>query len=786
MSKVRFMKKRIVSCLLYFIIITAALLLGMRTTALAEQPTITLGYVSMFEEDTIESKVERYNLMSLADAVENCGIYKCKIIEFKNADDIIQALTTGEVDIIMPMEISNNTKENGHNGRKVGSLEDMPVPDIVGLYAAVGDSRFSAADLNTMNNIRVGTWNDRVINLSMDKFIRENSMNWDVHYFSNRQECTDALQNGKVEIMIDSTSGANISLEQLVLRIDLIDSSMVYYADNPKIGTFNEMLKSTNFSSYKSLLYVNNANLMSLISKEISYYTRGEQNYIKSLKPVRVAMYKDNPNAPVKYYSADGTGIFTDIINSIRSDMGMSFEIVEVKDSEDAFKALEDGRADLAIDIYNRNNERSKIVVSRPIIQEKYVFISKYETDENKFRSLIEHSGGKIGIVGDYKLVIDYLKDHVGLNEITSFDTIDDLYDAIAKGKIDSGLVHEREAHAFDLASNYPTVVIAPVDGIDVPISFLGGPKTQEMLVRVLNKSLVRLGKLNTEQIVMNNIREANWFDLAVVYKRYPVQVWMGIAVVLLLIVVQILFHYNHKLLMNKNKKLEETMEDLNRANVDLNNMNKELNKTNAELSAVNKELKETSEALEEANKELKRTSESLNEANFEKNNYKFVSETDKLTGILNKSAVETACQNLIYENAHGALFIIDLDYFKEVNDNLGHQVGDQILTMFAIKLSSCLRNADIVGRFGGDEFVVYTKGENDREILSNLAIRINDVARGLNTGDDNIKVSASIGISLFPECGEDYDTLFKQADRSVYLVKQAGRDGYHIYEKGE
>lgn len=206
------------------------------------------------------------------------------------------------------------------------------------------------------------------------------------------------------------------------------------------------------------------------------------------------------------------------------------------------------------------------------------------------------------------------------------------------------------------------------------------------------------------------------------------------------------------------------------------------LHYTYVSLEECKKELDDANDEIAVMNMEMSELKARFTETDFEKNNYKFVSETDKLTGILNKEAIERACRAKIDNKEIGALFVIDLDHFKEINDKMGHQEGDRILTMFAIKLSTCLRNGDLVGRFGGDEFIVYANGEIDRTNISHLAERINKVALGLTAENSPVQVSASIGISIYPEQGFTYDVLFKEADKAVYKVKEAGRNGYHIF----
>ncbi|MES2537030.1 MAG: EAL domain-containing protein [Pseudomonadota bacterium] len=161
---------------------------------------------------------------------------------------------------------------------------------------------------------------------------------------------------------------------------------------------------------------------------------------------------------------------------------------------------------------------------------------------------------------------------------------------------------------------------------------------------------------------------------------------------------------------------------------------------------------------------------------------------TDHLTGLSNrngfKSALHCAIARARRSGKNVALMFIDLDHFKRINDTLGHDVGDHFLNAVAIRLKECVRSYDIVSRIGGDEFTVVL-GELDnvadaaliaRKILATLHEPL-----CLKSGME-ITIGASIGISSFPDCGDDIDTLMQTADVAMYQAKSDGRNLYHFY----
>ncbi|MBQ7476674.1 MAG: diguanylate cyclase [Selenomonadaceae bacterium] len=166
---------------------------------------------------------------------------------------------------------------------------------------------------------------------------------------------------------------------------------------------------------------------------------------------------------------------------------------------------------------------------------------------------------------------------------------------------------------------------------------------------------------------------------------------------------------------------------------------------------------------------------------------YRLESELDRLTGLFNKSATEEFCkiklkkyQENPFDHMLMAMFLIDLDHFKEANDTYGHQFGDQVLIEFSRQLRGNFRATDCVGRFGGDEFVVIVDNLKDSEMVVVFAREILRIARELTVEGQHAGVTASVGISIAPHDGVEYDAIFKSADIALYHVKLNGRNGFH------
>lgn len=153
----------------------------------------------------------------------------------------------------------------------------------------------------------------------------------------------------------------------------------------------------------------------------------------------------------------------------------------------------------------------------------------------------------------------------------------------------------------------------------------------------------------------------------------------------------------------------------------------------------------------------------------------------DTLTGLSNRAAFQRALAASMGHKQEIGILLIDLDHFKEINDSLGHPVGDQVLRVISSRLSTCAGVAT-VARLGGDEFAVIL-GETNESDASALAETINgEVSRPIRIGDDLLHVGCSIGIAMGNPARTGADVLFRNADIALYEVKNSGRGGFAFF----
>ena len=173
-----------------------------------------------------------------------------------------------------------------------------------------------------------------------------------------------------------------------------------------------------------------------------------------------------------------------------------------------------------------------------------------------------------------------------------------------------------------------------------------------------------------------------------------------------------------------------------------------------------------------------------LNEFIFQKA-IKTERDTDGLTGLLNKSSMMREIRkSMTNDPKNGILVMLDVDDFKRINDSYGHVVGDFVISGIARCLNSSFRNSDIIGRFGGDEFVIFMPFTHDVVIAQSRVKKVLSLmAETIELPNENDKVTGSFGIAVCSEFGDTYDDLFRKADYALYRAKSGGKNQFSVYE---
>jgi diguanylate cyclase (GGDEF)-like protein len=161
----------------------------------------------------------------------------------------------------------------------------------------------------------------------------------------------------------------------------------------------------------------------------------------------------------------------------------------------------------------------------------------------------------------------------------------------------------------------------------------------------------------------------------------------------------------------------------------------------------------------------------------------------DQLTGLPNRTLLQDRLEQAILRaqrnNQKVALFVLDIDHFKRINDSLGHADGDALLAAVGKRLASAVRETDTVARVGGDEFVIVMPDFNSVDDVRRCGLHIlKSAAKPITLGAREISITLSIGVCTYPDHAFEIDELFKNADAAMYVVKDRGRNGLHLFNE--
>lgn len=171
---------------------------------------------------------------------------------------------------------------------------------------------------------------------------------------------------------------------------------------------------------------------------------------------------------------------------------------------------------------------------------------------------------------------------------------------------------------------------------------------------------------------------------------------------------------------------------------------------------------------------------------NMETEDLQNKADTDLLTDLYNKAATERMIKEYLTgegKDKVSMLFVLDVDDFKKINDTRGHAFGDQVLSQLGHQIRTWFRLNDVLGRIGGDEFMIFIKDVKDPDVIRREGSRIMQFFEGFNVGEySKYSPTASVGGAVFPNDADDFESLYKAADKAVYKSKKEGKNRVSFY----
>ena len=604
------------------------------------------------------------------------------------------------------------------------TLFDFPEYDIGASYYTISvlknNTTIVETDFKTLNDITVGVIEG---SSAIDKFYKfcENNNIKNIKIIEYDKNSDNLLHTALKNKEIDAILAKDLLLskdERVVTKF----ASRPYYLATTKGN--DAIIKELNYS-ISQIRQISPNYSISLYNKyfqvEDNYklsLTYDEIEFLKNIKKIK-AVYVNN-FAPLQNWNSKNKkpeGISIDIANIISKKLNIDIELQVVNSFEEALNFIKEHKADILIGIPNNYSFMDEY----NLYMTKSYISSPIFKIENKLTVNADEYNKILALPKKYLYDLDISIENIDSSKIIYYDNIEDCINAVNKGTADYtyGDLYSVESNTREKYHKNISVIYKNKLNNDLCIGLSNN--NDVLLLRIINKVInsISAEELNTI-VYKNTLYTKNKITLqSFIYSNY---IEVMIFIISILVITSLSTYIIMKIrLQNKNKQ--------------------------------NSILKEKSE-------------------------------TDSLTGIFNRGACKELISNYIENKSndlYGAFFIIDIDNFKGVNDNLGHKIGDDVLKDLADNLKRLFRKSDIVGRWGGDEFIVFMKDLDfsNLHVASKIATNLcNTMNKTVTYNDISQNISLSIGI-VFTKDNINFTELYQKADEILYTVKENGKNGF-------
>lgn len=553
-------------------------------------------------------------------------------------------------------------------------------------------------------------------------------------YFTNHQDMIHAAERGEIDAAISEVENMHVKLVNANLQ------SLFYLLDKPRfsvdifalLNKENEALADyirEGFESIpKSELWALEDTWLTV--KENSYFREQGQKvdlnaeqvkWVLENSTIKVGVVKDWE--PLEFVDEQGRvkGINIDIINKVAESVGLKLQIVTYDTWTTLLDDLYRGDVDVILGASQTEQRESFLTVSEPYLEAPWSIIHKQSLDE--IRSIRDFDGKQLAIIKDYQL-IDHIRRQYPNIYLTVVESIDEGVRAVQQNVADGFIEVLPVASKVTNQESLVPLKISVVPELPLQDYRIALRKEQAELKTLINEGLMNMSDQERQTIL------DRWFSISIqtgLDQRWVTKIAAQLGFVIF-IIIAIIVYWNRKLRqeVGLRRELETQM--------------------------------------------------------------KHMATHDELTGIANRNLLKSQMEQAIAlhqrQGLKLAVLFVDLDGFKQVNDEHGHEVGDQVLKEVAKRLQGCVRRSDTVCRFGGDEFILLLTSLNNREEAGFIAEKvIKFVSETYRIGEIEAKLGSSIGIAMYPDDGQEGGDLLKMADTLMYRVKASGKNGY-LYRK--
>lgn len=644
-------------------------------------------------------------------------------------DEALTKLNQGELDFVFP-EIPETFEDDNYlfSERGVGF-------SLLSLYCREDDTSNNIYSSLIMNTKTLGYFSNEWMDPLVDYYLKKNNWTLNVVKYNDSRQMMRDLKNGVIDLVIADGTRQDETWVKVIDRINVLEDSIMTSKNNkPLIDALNSAVFTTevNTPDFESWL---RSEYIEPLLRDISRYNEAELQFIKVSKPLKVVFAKEMK--PLIFVDKDNeiTGVYAEIIRLLREESGMKFDILMADSSAQVSEMLNDGRANIIFSIkHDLNDEDNGGYISNIIHKELFVAVAK------RGRAVTGYP--KVAVFDLFSGISEFLGHKRYEWTIRPYDSIRECLDKVRSGDVDFAVLPKSMIYSSSVLTLYPDLDEIQGQVAFIPLCMSIYHDNAKIIKNIIDVASL---KLDEKIIIQKNIEKIKpEVNLAFLLSKYAVFVIALVMIILTMIGFTVVFMIRNSIHKRQNHILQVKNTELEQA---------------------------------------LRTAERLR---ISRDSYRTKAQTDGLTGLYNKIAIETFGRerdslNANAENHKDALIMIDVDHFKEINDTYGHKKGDELLKAVAAILSKVFRNTDKVGRFGGDEFVILMEDVQDNTPFDRIVNEIRSEIRGIlrQSGVENLTLS--VGIALSPKDGRDYDEVFASADKALYEVKVQGRDGYCI-----
>ena len=721
---------------------------------------------------------------------------------------MLEMLKNGELDLMGGILYSDSMyRDFDYSGQSYGTVKTV-------LQVLADDPEAFKIDVQTDQVIRIAVkeGSQRAIQ-ELNDYARIARLTPQWILCQDEAEMFAALQEGRADAMINTS----LNYTEGVRTIAEFSPKPFYFItpkDSGLLSALDEALIAIDQAdpNFSATLY---AKYFSAVTESV-LLTKEEQNYIEEAAPVRVGVLTNQP--PYQYQdkvTGELRGIGLGILDYAAKEVGLRFELVPIASLAECQTLMRQGKLDMIAGMpysYDFARERN-MVMTRPYVTTDCVLLLGPQASEHRLN-------------GKAALMEGMDDDDFKMASVMYFATAEECVQAICDERADYAFLNSYGAQFFQSQPEYSDLRIVPWTNQRWQVCFgVAKPDHQELL-RILNKVLLKLPEETMQSIIYENASATPAFTLKGLMKSRPLLCIVIISGILLLVIfILLLVLYQHRQ-VNKRTALElkhrlQVYHLANEQFFEYHPLTKELifstddrpQSPGAQLFDKGRLPQESEQALVAAISDkgtgtlevkllcgdgelhwlrlvMENISDSLGNPIYiigklqlidqekqEKDQLLAAAQRDGLTGLYNAKALRQHITEALTAQRPGqlsALLILDLDHFKAINDTYGHPQGDWVLQEVAKTLRDNCRAGDILGRQGGDEFIIYLLAVRSAEDAGEKGQQLLEALSTIRSADDQ-PLGVSIGVAV-SNGGRTYDELYRSADEALYEAKRSGR----------